>query len=152
MPNAIKWEGASTKTVVSDLGTTLAADTLSAAGSEYDNSSNLNKYGWLEIATSSGNLFSAAVARVGASMIIYMIQAPDGTNYHNEPVTADVAEFPHLRVAEIPIPTEAGVVPTMVGPIALPPHKIKFLVLNQTDQQMADTWQLNLYTNNLEVQ
>jgi hypothetical protein len=153
MVAAIKWAGASTdRGVVINLDTTLATDTLSAAGSEVDNSTNLDTYGWLELGTSTGDLFGTIVARVGATADIYMIQAPDGTNYNNAPATADITEFGNLFVISIPIPTETGVVPQTVGPILLPPHKIKFYLYNNTDQTMQNTWELSLYTNNLETQ
>lgn len=152
MVAAIKWEAASTARTAIDLGATLASDVLSVVGAEIDNSTNLDTYGWLEIATSTGDLFASAVTRTNASFDIYMVQAPDGTNYNNTPVTADVSEFRNLRVATIPGPTEAGVVPQIVGPIALPPHKFKLLLFNNTDQTIQATWELNLYTNNLEVQ
>lgn len=152
MVSALKWETTSSATAVIDLGTTLASDTLSAVGSEYDNSTNLNTYAWLELQTSTGDLFSAAVTRVNASADIYMVQAPDGTNYDNAPATADIGEFPHLYKISIPIPTETGAVPATVGPIILPPHKVKFYLYNNSDQTMQNTWELNLYVNNLEGQ
>ena len=152
MVSALKWEGTSSATAAIDLGTTLATDTLSAVGSEYDNSTNSNTYAWLELQTSTGDLFSSAVTRVNASVDIYMVQAPDGTNYDNAPATADIGEFSHLFVASIPVPTETGAVPATVGPIFLPPHKVKFYLYNNTDQTMQNTWELNLYVNNLEGQ
>ncbi len=150
MVAAIKWETTSSATAVIDTGATLASDSFSALGSEYDNSTNLNTYGWLELATSTGNLCASAVTRAGASVEVYMVQAPDGTNYENTP---DVRGEFGPPVAIIPVPTEAAVVPIMApGPIILPPHKIKFLAYNNTDQTLQNTWEVNLYVNNMETQ
>lgn len=150
MVAAIKWETTSSATAVIDLGTTLNDATFSALGSEYDNSTNLNTYGWLELQTSTGDLMASAVTAANAYIDVFMVQAPDGTNYSNTPDVLN--EFQDLRVATFAIPTEAAVVPLIVGPIVLPPHKIKFLVYNATGQQMNNTWELNLYTNNFESQ
>jgi len=157
MVSPVKWEkSTSTKTVVIDLGTTLATDTLSAVGATpYDNTlaANLDTFVWFELQTSSGNLFSTAVTRANATVDIYAVRALDGTNYENAPVTADLSEFPQLKIASIPIPTETGVVPATPGrPFALDPYKHKFYVFNNTDQTMQNTWQLNIYVNNLEGQ
>lgn len=152
MANEIKWAGASTARPAIDLGTTLASDVLSGVGTEIDNSVNLDMLGWVELATSTGDLCASAITRANASIGIYMVQAPDGTNYNNTPVTADKDEHGHLLVATVPVPTEAGVVPQVVGPISLPPHKFKLLAFNNTDQTLQNTWEINLYTNNPELQ
>lgn len=151
MVAAIKWEAAPTARTAIDLGTTLASDVLSGVGAEIDNSTNLDTYGWLELATSTGDLCSSAVTRAQASANIYMVTALDGTNYSNTPVTADVDEFGNFIIS-IPLPTEAGIVPLYSGPIALPPCKFKLLLFNNTDQTFQNTWELNLYTDNLESQ
>jgi hypothetical protein len=151
MVAAIKWEAAPTARTAIDLGTTLATDVLSAVGAEIDNSANLDTYGWLELATSAGDLCASAVTRAGATADIYMVTALDGTNYSNTPVTADVGEFGN-QVGVIALPTEAGIVPVFSGPIALPPCKFKLLLFNNTDQTLQNTWELNLYTDNLESQ
>ena len=152
MANAVKWAAASTARTLIDLGTTLANNTFSALGSEIDNSTNLDTAGWLELTTSSGNLFGGAVSADDAYVDVYMVQAPDGTNYENTP---DVdGEFPDSKVYSLKIPTETEVKPLVSKyAIPLPPHKIKFLVYNNgTSQTMQNVWELNMYTNNLEIQ
>ena len=145
----MSWPAISTARTLIDLGSTLATDTLSGVGGELDNATNLDKLGWLEIATSSGNLFSTAVTRDQASFDIYMVQAPDGTNYNLAPTTGTIAQLPHLLVAVIPCAKLATIVPQILpNPIGLPPHKVKFYLYNNTDQTMQNTWELNLYTNN----
>ncbi len=151
--NALRWEGAPVdEGTVLNLGTTLADDTLSSAGSEWNNSTNLDMLGWFELTTDSGNLFSAAVTQTGATVVLYRIQSMDGTTYDNEPATADIAEFPHLRVGDFPIATEAENKPIIIGPFPLPPSKQKYLVYNDTGQTMTLNWEVNLYTNNPEIQ
>ena len=133
-----------------DLGTTLASDDMSGVGTEVDNATNLDTYGWAELDTSTGDLFGSTVTRVGASIDIYMIQDPTGSVYENTPVTADYPEFPHKKVATIPVPTETGCVPSVSKPFPLPPHAFKLLAFNNTDQTMQNTWEINLFTNNLD--
>jgi len=151
MVSAVKWEAAPSGSAVVDTGNAVSADTFDASlGAEYDNSTNLNTLAWLELATSSGDAFATAVTRAGASLDIYIVRALDGTNYENTP---DVnGEFPGNLLATIPIPTEAQVVPQAIGPVSIPPCKFKLLVYNNTDKSLNNTYQINLYPNNLEGQ
>lgn len=151
MPSAVKWEaGLVDEGTVIDTGATLASDTFSALGSEFDNATDLETLGWFVLETSTGNLFSSAVTRVGASIDIYVVREFDGTNYELTPDDPD--EFPAQLIARIPISLDADIVPVGVGPVTLPPCAMKFLVFNNTDQTMQNTWQLSLHTSNLEGQ
>ncbi len=155
MPNKLLWDAEPTSPVtVVDPGSTLAADTLSSFDStnKYDNGANLNRWGWLALATSSGNLCASAITRVSASAIIYMARMPAGT-IENVPVTADRLEFGQLRVGQIPLATETGIVTAMMAmPILLPPFELQFAVFNNSDQTWQNTWQLDLYVANEELQ
>lgn len=154
MANIIQWAAALTdRGAVLDLGTTLADAAVSVVGGELDNSVNLDTYGWLELTTSTGDLFASAVTVANSTVDIYRVQAPDGTNYDNTPVTADIDEFPHLYVGSFPMATETGNVPIVIGPFLLPPTKQKYLVYNNgSGQTMQNTWEVNLYATNMEVQ
>ena len=154
MANAIKWEAAPVdRGAVIDLGTTLTDGSASSVGGELDNSVNLDRWGLFELTTSTGDLFSVAVTATNAVVDLYRIQAPDGTNYENTPVTADIAEFPHLYVGSFPIATETGNQPIVIGPFLLPFTKQKYIAHNKnTGQTMQATWEVNLYVGNEEVQ
>lgn len=142
MANAIKWEAA-----FSDQGAVLTTelDALanagrSAAGSAFDNGSGLHQYGLLELPV---DFVSAPSA--GAYCDIYMVKAPDGTNYEDATTAARVASLPILAT------TSAQRVTSRMFP--LPPCKVKFLLENRTGQAFpASGTELNLYTANDEIQ
>jgi hypothetical protein len=155
MPNALRWEGAPVdEGLIIDLGTTLATAAVSAVGAEWDGSTNLDMLGWFELGTSDNtDLFAAAVTVSNSSLDLYRVVAPDGTNYENTPVTADIAEFGHLYVGSFPIASEIGNQPIVIGPFALPPMKQKYLIHNNaTGQTMTAEWDVRLFTNNPEIQ
>ena len=157
MANALRWEGAPVdEGLIIDLGTTLADNVMSAVGVELDNSSNLDLLGWFEIGTSDdSDLFAGAVTVEYSSLDLYRIVAPDGTNYENTPITADIVagNFGDHYVGSFSVTSEIGNQPMVVGPFALPPMKQKYLLFNRgTGQTITADWDVRLFTNNPEIQ
>ena len=145
-----KWLGFTNRLVL-DLGTTLATDTLSSfdGTNELDNGTNLDKWGWFQLGTSTGNLVGSAVSNANEFVALYMAKALDGTNYEDTPADGDEDEYPHLLIATFPIPTETVNEPIAVGPILLPPCKVKFACYNHnTGQTMQNTWEVRCFTTN----
>jgi hypothetical protein len=147
MPNKILWDAApSGSTVLSTELNSLASNTMSAAGTEYDNSTNLNQYGFLEVDI---NVFGVAPT-ANRTLEIFMVKAPDGTNYETSPTTTvQNAE----RVAIIPVLANTSAQKYTTPIFQLPPCKVKFLLWNNTDQALdAAGHTVKLYPFNDEVQ
>jgi len=154
MVSAVKFQAAPTKRTAIDLGTTLANNTISAVGAEIDNSVNLDTYGWLELTTSDGTALFDTTAPDDANPTadIYWTLAPDGTNYETAPLTGG-ADQGGKFVTSIPLEKNTTFARVVVGPIALPPTKMKFYLDNQNGAgTLTAEWELNLYTDNLEGQ
>lgn len=148
MPNAIKWETTPTSrsNVLSTELNSLANGSRTNVGTEIDNSTNLDKYGWLELSVTFGSAPSA-----GAYLNIYMVMAPGGTNYADGSSSVDPGA--DAWVASIPILASTSAQRKTVGPILLPPSKIKFICENQTGQAFpASGSTIVLYTDNDEIQ
>ena len=123
--SVIKWEGASVDRGGIDTGATLADNTMSAASAEIDNSSNLDTLYWLELTTSDDTaLFSVAPDDAQPTVDIYMTQAPDGSKYESVPVTGG-AQQGNKFVDSFPVEKNTTQVTVVIGPIALPPQKLK---------------------------
>lgn len=129
---SIKLEAA---TIVSVATTELnsLANNAGALGAEYDNSSGLYLYGLFELNVTFGSAPTA-----GNTVDLYIIPAPDGTNYDDAvtgasgsaPITTYAGGFP-LRAV-----TTAQKVPLGLGLtlINLPPTKFKVFALNKSGQ------------------
>lgn len=142
MANVIKWEAAwnSEGNVLTTELNALSDAGLSAAGTEVDNSTNLDQYGKLELTV---DFVSAPSA--GAFCDIYMITAPDGTNYEDTNVGNKVTSIP------VAASTAAQRLTSRMFP--LQPSKCKFLLENRTGQPFPATGSiLKLYSTNDEVQ
>jgi hypothetical protein len=129
---AIKLEAAA----ISSIATTelnALANNAGALGAEYDNSTGLYLYGLFELNVTFGTNPTA-----GNTVDLYLIPAPDGTNYDDNtagasgaaPITTYVGGFP-LRAV-----TTAQKVPLSLGLtlINLPPTKFKAFLLNKSGQ------------------
>lgn len=148
MANAIKWEAAWTQRA--NLLTTqlnaLAANSRSAAGAELANETNLDQYGKLELTV---DFVSAPSA--GGYVNVYMITAPDGTNYEDGSDSVDPGL--HTLVATLPIKATTSAQRVLSSVFALQPAKTKFLLENKTDQPFPASGSIvNLYSANDEVQ
>ncbi len=147
MPSAVNWEGALSGSEILNTGATLANNTMSAASSEVDNSSALDVYAWLELNVTFGTNPSDTPPTVD----VYMTRALDGSNYEDAPATGG-ANQPHLFVGSFTVLANTSAQRIMLGPILLPPCKVKFYCDNQTGQTMSSGWTLDIYPANLESQ
>lgn len=129
--SSIKLEAASISTVLSTELNSLA-NNAAALGTEYDNSSNLYLWATFELNATFGSAPTA-----GNTVDLYIIPAPDGTNYDDNttgasgaaPSTSYVGGFP-LRAV-----TSAQKVPLgVVRRVDLPPTKFKVFVVNGSGQ------------------
>ena len=149
MVSAVKWEAGSTSrgNVLSTELNSLANDTITAAGTEIDNSTNLDTLGWLEINV----IFGSAPSDAAPHFAIGIIEAPDGTNYESDYVTGFTdQDGPQITVPVRKVTTAHRLI---VGPFPLPPHKIKFQLDNQTGVAFpASGSTVELFTNNFESQ
>jgi len=144
MANAIKWEAAmvSRGTVLTTELNALAAAATSAVGTEIDNSTNLDRFGWFEVNHGT----KTEDAHAGDTVEIYMVTAPDGTNYEDGAgqlvavVATDVVAADTLHQYNSNM-------------FLLPPCKVKFKLKNAGNHAMLDTTNtVELFTSNLEVQ
>jgi len=154
MVSSVKWETTLTKVTAIDLGTTLANDTMSAAGAAISNQTTLATIGWLELTTSdSSALFDTTPPNDSVPTAdIYWTLAPDGTNYETAPLTGGANQDGKF-VISIPLEKNTTCSRIVVGPIALPPSLLKFYLDNQNGAgTLTAEWELNLWYNNLEGQ
>lgn len=148
MPNAIKWEAA-----MSDRGTVLTTElnsvgdtSWSTAGSEIDNSSNLDEYGLLKLAVT----FGAAPGATGY-VDVYLITAPDGTNY--DTLDSDNDPRGDRLIASIAVIDTTSAQLRHSAVFGLPPTKMKFVLRNRSGQSFPSSGStLRLFTANEEIQ
>lgn len=144
------WAAAPTKRVAIDLGTTLANNTMSAAGTEIANQTNLDEMAYVELTTSDSTaLFDTTPPNdANPTLDIYMTRAPDGTNYEDAPLTGG-ADQEGKFVISIPLEKNTTTSRIVVGPIVLPPCKFKLYADNQNGAgTLTAEWEVNLYTFN----
>jgi hypothetical protein len=123
----------------------LASAGRSAAGTEVDNGVNLDMYGVLELQVTFGTAPSA-----GGYVEIYMVTAPDGTNYEDGSNTVDPGA--HKLVDRIPVRAVTTAQRLTGRMIPLLPEKTKFLLYNGSGQAFpASGSTLTLYTTNRTV-
>jgi len=148
MPNAILWQTTpnSRGNVLSTELNALADAAFTAAGTALDNSANLDKYAYLEL-----NVDFVSAPSAGAYCAIYMVMALDGTNYADG--SGSVNPGADAWVISIPILASTAAQNKQVGPIPLPPAKVKFLLENKTGQAFpASGSTLELFSANDEIQ
>jgi hypothetical protein len=130
-----KWEAASIASLMTTELNSLA-NNAAALGAEYDNTSGLYLYGMFELLVTFGTNPTAA-----STCDLYIIAAPDGTNYTQNstgasgaaPFTAYVGSFPLLASTSAQRLQLGGV----NSPIVIPPTKFKAWLLNRSGQTMA---------------
>lgn len=138
--NAIKWEVEDTSptTVLSTQLNSLADGSKSGVGTTYDNGTNLNQYGWLEVVLAS--LTPAA----GNFVVLYMYRYTGGT-------TEDVAGLQPL--ATLSFTTTTGAKRAVTRRFELPPFEVAFELQNETGVALgASANTVKLYVANDEVQ
>lgn len=127
MANVGKWSlsGVGITTVLSTGLNSLGNNTMSAASSTYDNSTNLDLYVDIEVVLASLSPAS------GAYVAIYVLEAPDGTNFPAQS-DADLRLTSSQLLAVIPIGTTASTAQRVTARnVLLPPAKIQFKLDNQ---------------------
>lgn len=148
MPNQILWDASlvSRSTVLTTELNSLANASRTNVGSEINNGSNLDRYGWLEL---SVDFVSAPSA--GGHCLLYMIPAYDATNYADG--SSSLAPGANLLTAIIPVAATTAAQRVVSTRFELPPCKIKFILENQSGQAFpASGSTVTLYTANEEVQ
>jgi hypothetical protein len=101
----------------------LADATISAAGTEVDNSTNLDTHAVVEVVLASLNPTG------NPYVSIYMTTAPDGTNYQDAPVTGGTNQ--NMLLCTIPIPTGSAAKRVISKMVRIPPMKLKLYLDNQ---------------------
>ena len=147
MPNAIKWEAASTSrgNVLTTELNALANGAYSAVGTEIDNSTNLDQWGSLEV-----NLASLTPT-AGAYLQLFLSQAVGGTNYE-DPASSTNPGY-QMSVAVVSLATGAATKWVTTPFFRLPPTKFKFVLLNGAGAALGASGNtVTLYTNNDEIQ
>lgn len=128
---SIKFEAAAITTLLSTELNALA-NNAGALGVEYDNATNDYIYGLFELAATFGSNPTA-----GNTVDLYIIPAPDGTNYDDAtagasgaaPATCYAGGFPLRAVTSAQkVPLGLG----LAGGIPLPPCKFKIFLLNKS--------------------
>lgn len=144
----IKWAGSPTSrgTVLTTELNALANNAFSAAGPAYNNTTNLDRWAWVEFVTGA-----SITPTTGAVILVYMVHSPGGTNYDegasaNNPGT-------HTLVSVLPLTVAAGTHRAIsTTPFALPPSNVKFILKNQAGVALAATLNtVTLYTSNESV-
>lgn len=147
MANKILWETTpnSRSTVLTTELNSLGNGSYSAAGTAIDNSANLDQWGCLEVNLASLNPTS------GAYLQLFLIQAPDGTNYEDAPSSTNPGY--HASVCVLSIPTGAATKRAISPWFRLPPCKVKFVLLNGSGVSLGASGNtVTLYTDNDEIQ
>lgn len=150
--SVIKWAAAPTSrgnVLTTELGngTGLADATFSAAGPTYDNTANLDRWGWIQFL--AGGTYTPTA---GAYISVYIVNSLDGTNF-DDPASAATPGY-HELVATIAVKVGTTITPRAIttAPFALPPGKFKFVLRNATGAALpASGNTLALYTANESV-
>jgi hypothetical protein len=148
MANKILWAAAPTSrgNVLSTQLNALADNAYTAQGAEVDNSTNLDTYGMFEF-----NVDATAAFAAGGYMAIYLITAPDGTNYGEG--SASVVPGADTWLLNIPLRATADAIIKMTKVFPLPPVKFKFIMENQGGRVFPTSGStLELFTMNYELQ
>jgi len=148
MPRKLQWDAVPTSrsNVLSTELNSLADGSRTNAGTEYDNSSNLETYGMLEMNVTFGTAPDST-----ATVTIYMVTAPDGTNYASGSST--VAPGYHTEVLTLQVQASTSAQRLISKPFMIPPTKQKYILENNTGQAFpASGSTVELFTWNEEVQ
>lgn len=146
MANLLKWLAAwtSRSTVLTTELNALANGAYSAVGTAYDNTTNLNQTGYLEV-----NLASLTPT-AGAYLQAFMVQSLDGTNYEDAPSSTNPGYG--CQNAGNAVATGVATKRVSIGPFTIPPGKMKFVLLNKTNVALGATGNtVTLYTADVTV-
>jgi len=148
MANAIQWQSAPTSrgNVLSTELNSLADAARTDAGTEIDNSVNLDTYGCLEMNVTFGTAPGA-----GGYVALYIVTAPDGTNYSDGSSTVDPGA--DTLVLSIPVRAVTTAQRKITKWFPLPPCKLKFILRNESGQAFpASGSTVELFADNFELQ
>ena len=139
----LKWSAWTSRSTVLTTGlNALANDGRSAAGTEINNATNLDRWGKLEVAVTF-----AAAPSAGGYLELYTVTAPDGTNYEDGSDSVDPGA--HRLVDRIPVKATTNAQKVTGRVIPLEPAKTKWLLLNKSGQAFPATGStVTLYTTN----
>jgi hypothetical protein len=144
----IKWGASPTSrgTVLTTELNTLANGAFTAVGTELDNTSNLDRWAWVEFA-GGGSI----TPTTGATFSIFLVHAPGGTNYDDPASSTNPGT--HQIVAVIALQASAHTVRAIsTFPFPLPPSKVKFVLKNNSGVSLSASGNtLTLYTSNEAV-
>lgn len=123
-----RWKADAITTLLSTELNNLAGSTGSSLGTEYDNSTNLNKWGDFELF-----VVMAVAPTADLTVDLYLIPCPDGTNYADggtsvQPVNFGRGQFSVRNVTTMRL---------VIHMVALPPMKFKIFVVNNTNQAFS---------------
>ncbi len=148
MVNAVKWETTpnSRGNVLSTELNALGDTSRSNQGGEIDNSVNLDKYGMLEL-----NATFATAPDTNGPLHLYLITAPDGTNYGDGSSSADPGPDTYLLTISVRAVTSAQ--RKMTRWFEIPNSKFKLILENQCGFAFPATGStVELFTSNDEIQ
>lgn len=147
MASTIKWSAALTargSVLSTEMNSLAASGGKTNAGSEINNSSNLDSYAWLEFYT--GGFGTAPTA--GTTLDVYMLRAIDDTNY--EDGSSSVTPHPPAFVCSLPVNNTTSAQRIVSRMFTIDPSKVKFLLINNTNQALPSSGNtLKLFTTNL---
>jgi len=86
----------------------------------------------------------------GSYVSIYMVSAPDGTNYSDGSGTVDPGD--DTLILDIPLRSTNQAQLKMTDWFPLPPCKLKFLLENNSDKNFPSGAYVELFTCNFELQ
>jgi len=149
MANKVQWDAAATSgtdLLTTELNT-LSDNARTAVGTEYDNETNLNQYGWFVLEVTFGSAPGDDVPHCK----LYLVRKFDGTAY--EDGSATVVPSPDALVAAFRVQASTAAQNIVVGPVLLPPFDFKLLLENQTGQAFpASGSTVAIHVANDEVQ
>lgn len=150
MASVTKWQDSyqanGATTILSTELNSLTTASRTVKGSAYDNGSNLNQYGKLEL-----NVTFGVAPTSGGYVNIYALYAPDGTNY--EDGDGSTAPSALSLVASIPVRATTSAQKLFSRVFLLEPAPVKFVLENQAGQSFpASGSTVKLYIDNDEAQ
>lgn len=141
MPNLVLW--AAPTAIATGISAGSAAAGAGILGSEYDNETNKHRF-----ATATLTVTHATAATANRVWLLYLLFATDGTNYEDGGASTQPAK---LQTVAFPVRGVTTAQKITIPNIQLPPHKLKALLWNDTDQSGASVT-LELEVTNEEIQ
>ena len=144
----VKWGAAPTSrgNVLTTELNALGNGSFSALGPAYNNSANLDRWGWVELSLASLN------PTAGACVYVFLVPSIDGgTDYDDGPASTNPGS--HLLVAVLSLKTGSATKKVVnLTPFPLPPCHFKFALKNQAGVALGASGNtLELFTSNEAV-